>query len=68
MALIGSVSGADTAGVVRTRRRLIVSAALVAAGIAVSVAVDEALGAYLTLGALASLLHALHRLGRSGPV
>jgi hypothetical protein len=54
--------------VLRTRRRLLVSAALVALGIGVSVAVDESLGAYMTLGALASLLLALHRLGRSGPV
>jgi hypothetical protein len=51
----------------RTRRRLLVSASLVALGIAASVAVDESLGAYVTLGALASLLLAIHRLGRSGP-
>jgi hypothetical protein len=53
--------------VLRTRRRLLVSAVLVALGIGVSVSVDESLGAYVTLGALVSLLLALHRLGRSGP-
>jgi len=56
-----------SASLLRTRRRLLVSAVFVAAGIALSVAVDESLGAYTTLAALASLLLAIHRLGRSGP-
>lgn len=55
------------AAVVRARQRVLVSAILTAAGIAVSVAVDESLGGWITLAALASLILALHRLGRSGP-
>jgi hypothetical protein len=53
--------------VARIRKRLAVSLSLVATGIALSVSFDEALGAWLTLGALAFLILTLHRLGRTGP-
>jgi hypothetical protein len=62
-----AVTSAPPAHVARIRKRLGWSFTLVAAGIALSVSFDEALGAWITLGALAFLILTLHRLGRTGP-
>jgi hypothetical protein len=51
----------------RVRRRIGVSSALVLAGIAASLVIDETLGGFVTVLSLASLVLALHRLGRTGP-
>ncbi|MCA9631174.1 MAG: hypothetical protein KC766_26105 [Myxococcales bacterium] len=49
------------------RRVLAVGATLTLLGIALSVTASQALGAWLTVGALLVMLYGLHRLGRLGP-
>ncbi len=49
------------------RSLLAFAATGVAVGIALSVSGSHDLGAWVTIGALALLVYALHRLGRSGP-
>jgi hypothetical protein len=49
------------------RRRLALSATAALAGIAASVAMDPALGGWITVAAVASLIFSLHRFGRTGP-
>jgi hypothetical protein len=62
------VSEAGTpATVVAARRRLAVSATVALIGIALSAVVDQTLGGWVTVLAVAALLHGLHRFGRTGP-
>lgn len=49
------------------RRVLAIGASLTLAGIALSVTTSQALGSWLTVGALLVMLYGLHRLGRLGP-
>ncbi len=57
----------DDAVVAWARRRIALAATATVAGIAMSLVVDETVGAWLTTAAFALLLHGLHRFGRSGP-
>src|SRR5258706_1009440 len=49
------------------RKRLAVTAAAVALGIALSTSVDQTLGGWITVGGVAALVLTLHRFGRTGP-
>ncbi|MGE0327814.1 MAG: hypothetical protein AB7S68_36215 [Polyangiaceae bacterium] len=49
------------------RRVLAIGASLTLVGIGLSVTASQALGAWITVGALLVLLYGLHRLGRLGP-
>ena len=57
----------SSALVTATRRRLATSATLVLIGVALSALVDQTLGGWVTILAVAALLHGLHRFGRTGP-
>jgi hypothetical protein len=51
----------------RIRTRLALSATAALTGIAMSVAMDPALGGWVTVAGVASLIFSLHRFGRTGP-
>lgn len=57
----------DAPAVMAARRRLAVTATAAALGIALSTMVDQTLGGWVTVVAVAALLQALHRFGRTGP-
>jgi hypothetical protein len=64
MAVVASAEDATTAW---ARRRIAFAAAGAMVGIFLCVAVDQTLGGWITVVAVALLLHALHRFGRTGP-
>jgi hypothetical protein len=49
------------------RNRLAVSATVTVAGVALSTAVDQSLGGYVTVFGIVMLIFSLHRFGRTGP-
>jgi hypothetical protein len=49
------------------RIRLLVTSVATVAGIVLSIAVDQTLGGFVTVGSIVALVATLHRFGRSGP-